>query len=182
MLVAQRSSRTYSATLLYSMLSSYSGIPSMFFISFLDMVLSCGSTDTASLHQSPFPTTSIHKASVLNPPTFLSIKGSISLQSTIWCLQALALLFFFRFPSPLFSLSLPISPFLHLHLFIRVFIISAIGPVIYNFFLATFSLTFLSIFFIIPSSFPLIAYIKMYHRAHFTAEFSATFLSNPALL
>ena len=122
MLVLWRWSGTYPATFLYSKLPSNSGISSMFFILFLDMALACGSTDTASLHQSPFPTTSIHRANLLNPPTPLSIGGSIYLQSTSWYLQALVLLFFLCFPSPPFPFSLPISPFIHRHLFTHLFI------------------------------------------------------------
>ena len=186
MLVLQRWSRTYPAILLYSMISSHSGLPSMFFILLLDMVFACGSTDTASLHQSPLSTTSIYRASLLSAPASLSIGWSIDLQSTIWYLQALFSLFFLCFPSPPFPFSLLISPFLHLHLFhhlfIHVIIISAIVSANSNFFLV-FSLTFPSRLFIILSSlFSLFTYIKMYHRALFIREFSAAFLSNPAFL
>ena len=62
-----------------------------------------------------------------------------------------------------------------------IFIISAIVPAIYNFFLA-FSLTYPSRLFIILSPFPLIFDIKMYHRALFIATFSEAFLSDPAFL
>ena len=179
MLVLQRWSRTYPAALFYSRLPSQIGTSSMFVILFPDMVLACGFTDSASLHQSPLSTTSICRASVLSPTTSLSIGWSIYLQSTNWYLQALAWLSFFRSPSPPFPFSLPISPFLHLfiHLFIRVFIISAIVSAVYNFFLA-FSLIFPSRLFIFLSLFPLFSSIKMYHRARFIAAF----LWNPAFL
>ena len=173
MRVLQRYSRTFPYALFRCMISSYSGIPSMYPAYIRDMVFACGFPDSGSLLQSPFSISPIDKASLLNPPAILSIGWSIYLKSTIWYIQVLALLFLFFLPSPPFSFSLPISPSIHLlHLFSHVFIIS---PLIYVllWFCSVFFLAFPSWFVLaISLLFSSFADIKMYHRALFISKFA----------
>ena len=83
------------------------------------MVLACGSIGTASLPQTPFPTTSIHKASLLSPPASLSIGGSIYLRVKADIFKLL--LYFPSFAFPLFHF-LSFLHFLFLCLFLLFFI------------------------------------------------------------
>ena len=129
MLDLQRWSRTDPFVRCSGRILASSGTPSMFLPGIRGMGFASGSEDTASLLQSSFSSTPIHKAILVDHPPSLNIQTNIYLRSTNWYFQVLPLFLLFYFFSPRFSFflitSLPLRLFFHpaIHFFTHVFII-----------------------------------------------------------